>query len=73
MSQLNHLRDIFLKDNLFDEIYVNISIETFNNIFNITDNLYLIKEVFNKKSLIFDVLNLRLKKTIPVFSDLFIN
>ena len=66
-NELNHLRDIFLKDNLFDKNEVNISIETFNNIFNITDNLNLIKEVFNTKSLIFDVLNLRLKKNNPSF------
>ena len=72
-DELNNLRDIFLKDNLFDEMELELSHRKLEKIFHITHNLNSIKEVTNKKTLIFEILNLTLDKTKPVFSDLFVN
>ena len=72
-DELNNLRDIFLKDNLFDEMELELSHSKLKQLFDITHNLNSIKEVTNKKTLIFEILNLTLDKTKPVFSDLFIN
>ena len=70
-TELNHLRDTILTDQMFDNSEVQILSNKFNDIFDISHSLNLIKNVLDKKNIITDTLYLELDQSITSFSKIF--
>ena len=70
-TELNHLRDAILTDQIFDNSEVQILSNKFNDIFDISHSLNLIKNVLDKKNIITDTLYLKLDQSITSFSKIF--
>ena len=70
-TELNHLRDTILTDQMFDNSEVQILSNKFNDIFDISHSLNLIKNVLDKKNIITDTLYLQLDQSITSFSKIF--
>ena len=70
-TELNHLRDAILTDQIFDNSEVQILSNKFNDIFDISHSLNLIKNVLDKKNIITDTLYLELDQSITSFSKIF--
>ena len=70
-TELNHLRDAILTDQIFDNSEVQILSNKFNDIFDISHSLNLIKNVLDKKNIITDILYLELHQSQTSFSKLF--
>ena len=69
--ELNYLRDAILTDQIFDNSEVEILNDKFEDIFNISHSLNIIKNILDKKNVITDILYLDLEQSIPSFSKLF--
>ena len=70
-TELNHLRDAILTDQIFDNSEVQILSNKFNDIFDISHSLNLIKNVLDKKNIITDILYLELHESQTSFSKIF--
>ena len=70
-TELNHLRDAILTDQIFDNSEVEILSNKFNDIFDISHSLNLIKNVLDKKNIITDTLYLELDQSITSFYKIF--
>ena len=70
-TELNHLRDAILTDQIFDNSEVQILSNKFNDIFDTSHSLNLIKNVLDKKNIITDILYLELQESQTSFSKIF--
>ena len=70
-TELNHLRDAILTDQIFDNSEVQILSNKFNDIFDTSHSLNLIKNVLDKKNIITDILYLELHESQTSFSKIF--
>jgi len=70
-TELNHLRDTILTDQMFDNSEVQILSNKFNDIFDISHSLNLLKNVLDKKNIITDILYLELDQSTTSFSKIF--
>ncbi|WP_443644493.1 hypothetical protein ABXT66_04655 [Candidatus Levibacter sp. Uisw_134_01] len=70
-TELNHLRDAVLTDQIFDNSEVQILSNKFNDIFDTSHSLNLIKNVLDKKNIITDILYLELHESQTSFSKIF--